>query len=58
MKEEPIRLNSYDTKLLFKAIEKCLLTSNPNENAQLKIMQTKRKGVVTSRFHSLQYNTK
>jgi len=58
MKEEPIRLNNFETKLLFKALEKCRLTENPNENIYIKIRQTKRKGVVKSRFHSLQTKLK
>ena len=43
MKEEPIRLNNFETKLLFKALEKCRLTENPNENIYIKIRQTKKK---------------
>jgi hypothetical protein len=58
MKEEPIRLNNFETKLLFKALEKCRLTCKPNENIYIKIRQTKKNGVITSQFHNIEYNRK
>lgn len=58
MNLDPIILNSFEIKKMLEAYEKFLLTENPNENITLNIMQTKRKGVVKSQFHSLQTKMK